>query len=60
MLKKIAQTSAILLALSVLAVPATQVHAQSVTGTDPMPTGGDSDVTAMSVALILMGALSSV
>ncbi len=60
MLKKITQSSALLLALTVFAVPMQQINAQSVvSGTNPMPTGEDYS-SSQDAMLIMLGALSTV
>jgi hypothetical protein len=62
-LKKIVRTSAIVLALTALAIPVKQVQAQApvVTGSNPVPTGeNDSVSTEIIVTTILIGMLSSV
>jgi len=62
MVKQFVQRSAFVLALTVLAVPAGKLFAQSsgapvVTGTDPMPTG--EDVSTNMTALLLLSAISN-
>jgi hypothetical protein len=59
--KKIARTSAIVLALTVPAIQVTQVHAQApvVTGGNPVPTGENCSIVSTIVCIVL-GALSSV
>ncbi len=62
MVKKFLHRSAIVLALTVLAVPAHQMFAQSsgdpvVTGGNPMPSG--EDVSTAMTALLLLSAISN-
>lgn len=63
MFKKIARTSAIVLSLTVLAVPAAQMHGQApvVTGGNPVPTGEPgSDVSSSMIVMMVISALSTV
>ena len=62
MVKKLVHRFAIVLALTVLAVPAGKLYAQSsgdpvVTGGNPMPTG--EDVSTGMTALMLLAAISN-
>ena len=62
MVTKFVQRSAMLLALTVLAVPAGKIYAQSsgnpvVTGGNPMPTG--EDVSTDMTMLLLLSAISN-
>jgi hypothetical protein len=63
MVKKFVQRSAFVLALTLLAVPAGRMYAQSsgapvVTGGNPMPTG--EDVSTTMGALILLSAMGNI
>lgn len=65
MLRKIARKSAIVLSLTILAIPVKELDAQAlpsvVTGANPVPTGeGNSAISSGMVLMVLFTALSSV